>query len=167
MSTRARDFLRGPATTLVLPAGLVGPIFTFGRIEGQVQAAEAQSRAALAVYQQTVLNAFRESNDASIGSQKKRRRIRGAAKRAALREYARLSRVRFDSGLASYVDVLYAENELFAAEFASVHSYSETLRGACRGVQGHRRRLGRRGRSRHRSGQAQPVPERATQQPLF
>ena len=38
----------------------------------------------------------------------------------ALREFARLSRLRFDKGVAGYLDVLVAENELFAAELASV-----------------------------------------------
>ena len=38
----------------------------------------------------------------------------------ALREFARLSRLRFDRGVAGYLEVLVAENELFAAELASV-----------------------------------------------
>jgi len=38
----------------------------------------------------------------------------------ALREFARLSTLRFDKGVAGYLDVLVAENELFAAELASV-----------------------------------------------
>ena len=43
----------------------------------------------------------------------------------ALREFARLSRLRFDKGIASYLDVLIAENELFAAELANVRVLSE------------------------------------------
>ena len=38
----------------------------------------------------------------------------------ALREFARLSALRFDKGVAGYLDVLVAENELFAADLASV-----------------------------------------------
>ena len=38
----------------------------------------------------------------------------------ALREFARLSRLKFDKGVAGYLEVLVAENELFAAELASV-----------------------------------------------
>ena len=37
----------------------------------------------------------------------------------ALREFARLSRLKFDKGVAGYLEVLIAENELFAAELAS------------------------------------------------
>lgn len=120
-STATGNFVTGPASTWALVAGLTGPIFTFGAIEGQVKSAEAQERQALAVYQQTVLVAFRETNDALTGSQKK---IEEAAMQAirvqALREFARLSRLKFDKGVASYLEVLVAENELFAAELASV-----------------------------------------------
>jgi outer membrane protein TolC len=38
----------------------------------------------------------------------------------ALREFARLSKLKFDKGVAGYLEVLAAENELFAAELASV-----------------------------------------------
>lgn len=37
-----------------------------------------------------------------------------------LREFARLSRLKFDKGVSGYLEVLVAENELFAAELASV-----------------------------------------------
>lgn len=43
----------------------------------------------------------------------------------ALRDFARLSRLKFDKGVASYLDVLVAENELFAAELASVRVLAE------------------------------------------
>ena len=70
-STAFGNFLTGPASAWLLAAGLTGPIFTFGAIEGQVRTAEAQKQAALNFYQQTILNAFRETNDALVGSQKK------------------------------------------------------------------------------------------------
>ena len=76
---------------------------------------------ALAFYQQTVLNAFRETNDALTGSQKRLEEFDVQRERVvALREFARLSKLRFDKGVSGYLDVLVAENELFAAELASV-----------------------------------------------
>jgi multidrug efflux system outer membrane protein len=126
VSTAVGDFLTGPASAWSVAAGLSGPIFTFGGIEGQVQTAEAAQREALAFYQQTILNAFRETNDALVGSVKKRDEAEAQAKRvAALREYARLSRLRFDNGYASYLEVLYAENELFSAELSAVRSQAD------------------------------------------
>jgi multidrug efflux system outer membrane protein len=126
ISTAFGDFLTGPATAWTVAAGLAGPIFTFGQIEGQVQTAEAAQREAVAFYQQTVVNAFRETNDALVGAIKKREEAEAQAKRvAALREYARLSRLKFDNGYAGYLEVLYAENELFSAELSAVRSSSE------------------------------------------
>jgi multidrug efflux system outer membrane protein len=126
VSTALGDFLSGAATAWSLAAGLSGPVFTFGAIEGQVQSAEAGHRQALAFYQQTILGAFRETNDALVGSVKKREESEAQAKRvAALRDYARLSRLRFDNGYAGYLEVLYAENELFGAELNAVRSLAE------------------------------------------
>jgi multidrug efflux system outer membrane protein len=115
-------FLSGPASAWLVAAGVAGPLFTFGGIEGQVRSAEARERQALDFYQQTILNAFRETNDALVGSQKKIEEVARQAQRvASLREFARLSRMKFDKGVASYLDVLVAENELFAAELSSVN----------------------------------------------
>jgi len=126
VSTALGDFLTGPATAASIAAGLAGPIFTFGAIEGQVATAEAAQREALASYQQIVLNALRETNDALVGAAKKREEAEAQARRvAALREYARLSRLKFDNGYASYLEVLYAENELFGAELSAVRAQAE------------------------------------------
>ncbi len=128
VSTALGNFLSGPATAWSVAAGLAGPVFTFGNIEGQVQTAEAAQREALANYQQVVINAFRETNDALTGTVKKREETQAQTKRvAALREYARLSRKRFDNGYAGYLEVLYAENELFNAELAAVRTQADGI----------------------------------------
>ncbi len=83
--------------------------------------AEGGQREALAFYQQTILGALRETNDALVGSVKSREAAEAQTRRVgALREYARLSRLKFDNGYAGYLEVLYAENELFGAELTSV-----------------------------------------------
>jgi multidrug efflux system outer membrane protein len=126
VSTALGDFLSGAATAWSLAAGLAGPVFTFGAIEGQVQSAEAAQREALAFYQQTILGALRETNDALVGSVKRRDESEAQVRRvAALRDYARLSRLRFDNGYAGYLEVLYAENELFSGELTAVRSMAE------------------------------------------
>ena len=121
VSTAMSDLLTNPANAMLIGASVTGPIFTAGGVSGQVAAAEAQSRQAELAYRQTVLNAFRETNDALTGSQKKVREYEMQKKRVdALREFARLSSLRFDKGVAGYLDVLVAENELFAADLATV-----------------------------------------------
>jgi outer membrane protein, multidrug efflux system len=126
VSTALSDFGTSAAASGTLAATLTGPIFTFGTISGQVASAEAGQREALAFYQQVIQNALRETNDALIGAQKKGEESAALDQRVlALREYARLSRLRFDNGTASYLEVLYAENELFGAELAAVRAQAE------------------------------------------
>ena len=120
-ATATGALFTGPAAAGLIGASIAGPIFTFGGIEGQVAAAEAGERAALAVYERTILNALRETNDALSGSQKRLEEFSVQRERVvALREFARLSKLRFDRGVSGYLEVLVAENELFAAELASV-----------------------------------------------
>ena len=128
VSAASSDFLSGPAQVAAIAAGVSGPIFTFGNIEGQVRSAEADERAALANYQLTILNALRDTNDTLTGAQKTAETFAAQQARVkALREYARLSRLRYENGVASYLDVLYADNELFSAELAAVGAGSDRL----------------------------------------
>jgi multidrug efflux system outer membrane protein len=126
VSTAFSELLTSPASTWFVGADVAGPVFTFGGIKGQVGAAEAQKEQALLGYQQTVLNAFRETNDALTGAEKKARESAEQQKRVeALRDVARLSRIRFDRGITGYLDVLIAENELFAGELAATRLLAE------------------------------------------
>ncbi|MDM0011304.1 efflux transporter outer membrane subunit [Variovorax sp. J22P168] len=121
-STSFGDFLTGPASTWSVVAGLTGPIFTFGAIEGQVRSAEAQKAQAELVYQQTVLGAFRDANNALVGTQKSAEGVDFQRERVRqLREFARLSRLKFENGLVGYLEVLISDNELFAAELNFVN----------------------------------------------
>jgi len=126
VSTATGDFLTGPSRTWAVAAGLAGPIFTFGAISGQVRTAEAAQQEAMFFYRSTILNAFRETNDALVGSVKKAEEAEAQVRRVkALRDYARLARLRFDNGVTSYIDVLYAESQLFDGELTAVNTQSE------------------------------------------
>ena len=99
-----------------------------GAIEGQVFASEAAQREAYEFYRQVILNALRETNDALVGTQKRTLESEAQRRRVvALRDYARLSRLRFDNGYAGYLEVLYAENELFSGELTAVQSSAARL----------------------------------------
>jgi len=125
-STAFGNFLTGPASLWLLGASVAGPIFTFGGISGQVHTAESAQRAAVLFYQQTIINAFRETNDALAGTQNSLAQSTEQAERVvSLREFARLSQLKFDKGVAGYLEVLIAENELFAAELASVSTKAD------------------------------------------
>lgn len=128
LSAAASNFMTGPAGIAAIAASVAGPIFTFGAIEGQVRSAEAVQREALASYQLAVLNALRDTNDALTGAQKQSAAFAAQQARvAALRDYARLARLKYENGAASYVDVLYAENELFSAELSAMTTAADRL----------------------------------------
>lgn len=126
VSAALSDFATSPSASGFVAGTLAGPLFTFGAVSGQVASAEAAQREALAFYQQVVQNALRDTNDALVGVQKRGEEYRALAERVeSLRRYARLSRLRFDNGVASYLEVLYAENELFSAELTAVRALAE------------------------------------------
>ena len=109
-----------------LGASIAGPIFTFGAIKGQNNAADAVREQAMLGYRLTVLNAFRETNDALVGSATKAEEVAAQQLRVdALREFARLAALRFDNGLTGYLEVIFAENELFVAELNSTRVRTE------------------------------------------
>ena len=94
VSTVFGSFLTGPATVWQVGAGVAGPIFTAGGIRGQVRAAEAVYAQAVPIYQQTILNAFRETNNALVSTQKRVEEAAYQAERlAALTEFGRLARL--------------------------------------------------------------------------
>ena len=86
---------------------------------------------------------------------------------AALREFARLSRLRFNNGYAGYTDTLYAENELFNAELSAVRTsadrYTQVV-NVYKAFGGAWVDLADEGTS---AGQARPLTERARAQPLY
>jgi multidrug efflux system outer membrane protein len=115
------NLLQGSANVWSLGGGALGPIFTGGAITGQVRASEAVQRQALTAYLQTVQSSFRDVDDALISVQKSRERLAAEGRRVqALGDYARLAKLRYNEGYASYIEVLDAQRSLFDAELQYV-----------------------------------------------
>lgn len=101
------------------------PIFTAGGIAGQVKQAEGRHQQALLQYEQAILVAFKEVEDALISVQKTREQLTPQGRRVnALRDYNEMARLRYDEGYTSYIEVLDSERSLFEAEtsFAQIQS---------------------------------------------
>ena len=93
------------------------PIFDWGRRERQLDAAKARRDELVATYQRTVQNAFREVSDALVGRQRYREQITAQERAvAAQRRLAETAILRYDNGIAIYLEVLDAERNLFSAE---------------------------------------------------
>ncbi len=109
-----------PATDFgVLGPTLTGPILNAQTLGFQQRAAEAQARQAVAQYEQTILVAFREVEDALVAVRTAREQREAQAEQVeALRSALRLANLRYNGGLANYLDVLIAQRNLFEAELA-------------------------------------------------
>ncbi len=114
-STLFDDNRRGssisPAITL--------PIFTAGRLSGNVDAALAQQTIALEQYRQSIQVALREVEDALVAYQRLREQ-RDSQQRVADAEHKRLrlTQSRYRGGVSSYFEVLDAERQSFSADLS-------------------------------------------------
>jgi len=99
--------------------GLAGPLLNAQSLGFEQRAAEAQARQVLAQYEQTILVAFKEVEDAlvavrTVNEQRKAQQNQVEALRSALH----VANLRYEGGITSYIDVLLAKRNLFDAEFA-------------------------------------------------
>ncbi len=107
----------GAADIWALAGSFSGPIFTGGRLSGEYRAAVDVFDQAKSQYAQSALRAFREVSDALIASQKLST-VEEQQKRevAALADSVSIARRRYLGGLASYYEVLEAQQLLYPAE---------------------------------------------------
>ena len=101
-----------------LTPSLLQPIFNAGRLKQNVAVMQARFDAAIAEYRKSALNGYREVANALVTIQKLAE-IREPSRSIgveALTDAADLSRARYDSGLASYIEILTADQELFTRQ---------------------------------------------------
>jgi multidrug efflux system outer membrane protein len=99
--------------------GFTAPLFNAQILGFQQRAAEAQARQSLAQYEQTILVAFREVEDALVAVRTAREQREAQVQQVeSLRSALHLANLRYKGGLANYLDVLVAQRNLFEAEVA-------------------------------------------------
>jgi len=118
-SAALNNLFTGPSRVWSYAGSIVGPIFTFGSVSGQVAQAEGAQQSALYSYRYSIQNAFADVENSLVASQKLLQQ-QAAQKRlvAALKDYARLANLQYNGGYTSYTTVLQAEQSLFPAELA-------------------------------------------------
>ncbi len=109
-------------------AGLVGPIFQFGQNKRKVSIERARTEAVMQTYQSTVLNAFREVNDAltAYHTYEQEHEIRKKQSESA-RKALKLSYALYEYGYSSYLEVMIQESNLFEAELQESATLQEQL----------------------------------------
>jgi multidrug efflux system outer membrane protein len=122
-------FLGGSGAVWGVTPGLFQPIFQAGRIRRNLEAAQARFNAALAEYQKTALNSYREVANALVTIQKLAEvRVQQQEGVTALIDASDLSRSRYDSGLASYIEILTADQDLFQQQIQLAQTRGAELR---------------------------------------
>lgn len=122
-SPQLAKFFSDPAFYGVGGAGFIGPLLNSQVLGFQQEAAEAQAKQALAQYEQSILVAFREVEDALVAVRTARAQNEAQQQQvAALQSALKLAELRYKGGLANYLDVLVSRRNLFEAELALTSS---------------------------------------------
>ncbi|WP_457097817.1 efflux transporter outer membrane subunit [Lysobacter sp. P5_B9] len=119
----------GPARTWSFVGQLLGPLFAGGSIKATNQQAEARREQALAVYESTIQNAFRDVDDFLIAVRTTREVEASLDRRVtALLRGVELARIRYDNGYSDYLEVLDTERSLFSAQLALSGAQGDSYR---------------------------------------
>lgn len=109
-SVGAEDFFEWRSRTASIGPQLTIPLFQGGRLKGNLRSAEARYKESAATYEQTILTALREVEDAVLDVNSfSRQRAAVTAAVGAAQDTSRLARLRYDKGLASYFEVVDAD----------------------------------------------------------
>jgi len=97
--------------------GLMGPIFNFGKNKRRVEYEIKRTEEAALQYENVVLQAFREVEDALVEVVTYRQQVEINERQLAAAQNAnKLSKERYDGGVTSYLEVLDSERTLFSIE---------------------------------------------------
>jgi multidrug efflux system outer membrane protein len=116
-SSDLSSLISGESVLYSIGGSILGPIFNWGKNKRRVEIQRELASQALYSYEQAVLNAFREVDDALIDiySYRLEYEARLRQQQAAINA-ARLSRARYDGGQTGYLEVLETERSMFNAE---------------------------------------------------
>jgi multidrug efflux system outer membrane protein len=132
LGTLSMDFsnlLKTDSNVWQVSPGLFQPIFQGGRIRRNYDAAKARFEQALAQYRKAALNSYREVANALVSVRKLgEQRLELEDGVEALTDAAALARSRYDAGLANYLEILNADQELFDQELQLAQVRGEEMR---------------------------------------
>jgi len=114
-SNELGNFLRSPYWNPI--ADLTQPLFAMGRNKARLKVARAQYEQAVYGYEKTVIEAFKEVNDAIVSVRKAKEVRQSQAKlEVAARKYLELAQLQYINGVTNYMDVLDAQREFLSAQ---------------------------------------------------
>ncbi|MES2999687.1 MAG: efflux transporter outer membrane subunit [Pseudomonadota bacterium] len=122
-STQLSGLFKGGSWGFTVAPSLLLPIFDAGRNAAGLRSANVSRDLAIAQYEKAIQSAFREVADAlagraTLGEQLQAQRNVVEAETVRMR----LSQLRYDNGVSSYLDLLDAQRSLFAAQQALIQT---------------------------------------------
>jgi multidrug efflux system outer membrane protein len=118
-SAALSNLFSGPSLIWQFAAGASQPIWNAGRLDAQVESANARQREALANYEKAIQSAFADVRVALAAHTAAAENAATQGRRSeALAQALKLARLRYDNGVASLIDVLDAERNLLGAELS-------------------------------------------------
>lgn len=122
------SLLSSDAVLYSVGGSILGPIFNWGKNKRRVEIQKETAQQALYRYEQAVLNAFQEVDNALIDVDTYGREVESRERqKAAAINAARLSRARYDGGQTAYLEVLDTERSQFSAELESTAARGQLL----------------------------------------
>jgi multidrug efflux system outer membrane protein len=113
--------LTGTGKAWSLAGNLAGPLFTAGRLKNEYRAALAQRDQAKIAFEKSVTQAFGEVSTSLTAHQELAKAYEEQLNSVeAYRESVRLSSIRYDSGLANYLEIIDAEIQMYPAERSAI-----------------------------------------------
>jgi NodT family efflux transporter outer membrane factor (OMF) lipoprotein len=122
-SSELSGLFKGGSWGFTVAPSLLLPIFDAGRNNANLRSANVSRDIAIAQYEKAIQSAFREVADAlagraTLGEQLQAQRNVVEAETVRMR----LSQLRYDNGVSSYLDLLDAQRSLFAAQQALIQT---------------------------------------------
>jgi multidrug efflux system outer membrane protein len=116
-STDLDTLFDGPSKSWNLIGNLLQPIFNAGKNKRRLEVTESQQRQTLYAYERSILQAFRETDDALVSYRTRgEQRLAQSERVKAERKVLELAELRYRGGVAAYLEVLDAQRSLFGAE---------------------------------------------------
>lgn len=127
-SLELSDFVSNPTKVWEILPSVSVPVFSAGRIAGEVKSAEADHNGTLARYRKTVLSAFNDA-DSAIGqnTRAKEQMFYQKERTAAIEKAFEQARLRYDIGVISYSDLLLVQQQWLQAKQSALVSRQNAL----------------------------------------
>jgi multidrug efflux system outer membrane protein len=125
-SITTRNLFNSLADSFDYSLEAIQPLFEGGRLIYQLKEEEAILQEAVHLYQQTILTALQEVDDALISYENTQEKLEVKTRQVeALARYFKLANLRYENGQNDYLTVLSAENSFFQAQLEKVATQAD------------------------------------------